>query len=68
MTKSDDAYVPITGVVHQHTALGVFIDLADRRVFLPHFHTGTAVRRFAPGEIATIQVLRSYAEEEKLIA
>jgi hypothetical protein len=68
MVEADGAFVPITGVIHLHTALGVFIDLGQRRVFLPNFYTATFDRRFLPGEVATVQVLRSYAEEEKPIA
>jgi hypothetical protein len=64
-----DTYVLVSGVVHLHTSLGMFLDVGERRVFLPELYCGDAsLRRFAPGEVVTLQVVRSFAEEEKLIA
>jgi hypothetical protein len=65
--KADD-FVSVTGVIHLHTALGTFVDVRERRVFVPEFFTPTLLRRYAPGEIVAIYLLRSYAEKQKLIA
>ena len=68
MPERADEFVPVTGAVHRRTLLGVFLDLADRRVFIPANCTSTPSYRFRPGETVTMEVLRSFAEDEKLIA
>jgi hypothetical protein len=65
--KTND-FVPVTGVIHRHTSLGTFLDVGERRIFVPQFYTSTLLRRYAPGEKIVVQLLRSFAEEEKLIA
>jgi len=56
--------VSVTGVIHLHTSLGVFLDVGERRIFIPQFFTSTLLRRYAPGEVVTVNVPRSFAEEE----
>ena len=63
-----DNFVPITGVVQKATSLGVFLDVGDRRVFIPANCMSTPSRVFVPGETVTIEVLRRYAKQEGLIA
>jgi hypothetical protein len=65
--KADD-FVPVIGVIHLHTSLGTFLDVGERRIFVPQFFTSTLLRRYMPGERIAVQLLRSFAEEEKLIA
>jgi hypothetical protein len=60
--------VPVTGVVHLQTALGILLDLNDRRIFIPGNCISTPFRRFAPGESVALEVLRSFAEQENLVA
>jgi hypothetical protein len=67
MTGQDD-FVPITGVVHHSTTLGVFLDVENRRVFIPANCTSTPSRVFAPGEAVTLEVVRWFAKQEGLIA
>jgi hypothetical protein len=43
--------VPVTGVIHLHTSLGTFLDVGERRIFVPQFYTSTLLRRYAPGEV-----------------
>jgi hypothetical protein len=61
-------FVPVIGVIHLHTSLGTFLDVGERRIFVPQFFTSTLLRRYMPGERIAVQLLRSFAEEEKLIA
>ena len=68
MVEKPQQFVPVTGVIHLHNALGVFLDVGERRIFVPQFFTSTLLRRYAPGEVVAVQVLRAFAEEEKLIA
>ena len=65
--KADD-FVPVIGVIHLHTSVGTFLDVGERRIFVPQFSTSTLLRRYMPGERIAVQLLRSFAEEEKLIA
>ena len=61
-------FVPIRGVVHLMTSLGVFFDVESRRIFvgarcmlqMPH-------RILGPGEPVTLHVSRSYAEQEMFV-
>jgi len=55
-------------VIHLHTSLGTFLDVGERRIFVPQFFSSTLLRRYMPGERIAVQLLRSFAEEEKLIA
>jgi hypothetical protein len=68
MVEKAEEFVPVTGVIFLHTAIGTFLDFEERRLFVPQFFTSTWLRRYAPGEVVTLQVLRSYAEERELIA
>jgi hypothetical protein len=68
MADKADVFVLITGVVRLHTSLGAYLDIGERRNFVPQFYTRTLVRLFVPGESVSLQVVRSFAEEEKLIA
>ena len=68
MAGNADDFVPVIGVIHLHTSLGTFLDVGERRIFVPQFYTSTLLRRYAPGERIAVQLLRSFAEEEKLIA
>ena len=62
-----DNFVPITGVVYQATSLGVFLDVGDRRVFIPANCMSMPSRVFASGETVTVEVLRRFAQHEGLI-
>jgi hypothetical protein len=66
LTENED-FVPLTGVVHLGTTLGVFLDIQDRRVFVPANCTAAPTQAFEVGEPATILVLRRFAEQERLI-
>ena len=68
MAGNADDFVPVIGVIHLHTSLGTFLDIGERRIFVPQFFTSTLLRRYMPGERIAVQLLRSFAEEEKLIA
>jgi hypothetical protein len=61
-------FVPITGLLDLFTTLGVFIQIEGRRVYLPDTCMLTTARKFSRGEIVTIEILRSVAEREGLIA
>jgi hypothetical protein len=58
--------VPVTGVVHHQTSLGVFLEVARRRVFVPINCMSAPSAVFEAGEPAVISVLRSFAEQERL--
>ena len=62
MVDKPEEFVPVTGVIFLHTAIGTFLDFEERRFFVPQFLTSTWLRRYAPGEVVTLQVLRSYAQ------
>jgi hypothetical protein len=68
MAGNADDFVPVIGVIHLHTSLGTFLDVGERRIFVPQLYTSTLLRRYTPGERIAVQLLRSFAEEEKLIA
>jgi hypothetical protein len=68
MAANADSFVPVTGVVHLPTALGVFLDVGERRLFLRYADTSTSRRHFVRGENDTLDVRRRLAEVEGLIA
>jgi len=68
MDVSNEEFVPVIGVVYRRTSLGVFLDVVDRCVFIPANCTSTPSFRFHPGETVKMAVLRSFAEQEKLVA
>ena len=68
MVEQPQQFVSVTGMIHLHTSLGVFLDVGERRVFVPQAFTSTLLRRYAPREVVVVQVLRSFAEEERLMA
>ena len=68
MAGNADDFVPVIGVIHLHTSLGTFLDVGERRIFVPQFFSSTLLRRYMPGERIAVQLLRSFAEQEKLIA
>ena len=67
MADHDD-FVPVTGVVHFRTSLGIFLGVDGLRVFIPANSMSTPSRVFEPAETVTIEVLRSYAQRKRLIA
>jgi hypothetical protein len=66
LAENED-FVPLIGVVHLSTSLGVFLDIQARRVFIPANFTAARTQVFEAGEPATILVLRRFAEQERLI-
>jgi hypothetical protein len=68
LSEDFEELVPIEGVVHLHTDLGVFLDVqGGRRVFIPERCMSPADRHFEPGQAVTLHVLRSFATREGLI-
>ena len=57
----------VIGVVHVRTTLGVLMDIRDQRIFIPANFTTPRTQVFEVGEPATVLVLRSFAEQERLI-
>jgi hypothetical protein len=68
MDASNEEFVLVVGVVYRRTSLGVFLDVVDRCVFIPANCTSTPSVRFRPGETVKMAVLRSFAEQEELVA
>jgi hypothetical protein len=66
--SENEEFVPVIGVVEHQTSLGVFVEVAQHRVFIPLNCTPTPSRFFEEGEPATILVLRRFAEQEGLVA
>ena len=62
----NEEFVPLIGVVHHRTSLGVFLDIQDRRVFIPANCIAAPTQVFEVGEPATVLVLRSFTEQERL--
>jgi hypothetical protein len=62
----EERFIPVRGVVHLSTELGVFIDVQGRRVFVPSDHTLSALRRLKPREVVTLQINRNFALREGL--
>ena len=46
----DDKLVPVRGVVHVASELGVYLNMQDRQVFVPTDRTLSALRRLNPGK------------------
>ena len=63
LVENED-FVPLIGVVHLSTSLGVFLDIQDRRVFIPANCTAAPTQVFEVGEPATVLVLPRFAEQE----
>jgi hypothetical protein len=61
----DDDFVPITGVVHLRTSLGVFLAVDGQRVFILANCTSAPSRVVEPAETVTIELLRSYARRRQ---
>jgi hypothetical protein len=57
-------FVPVAGVVHHQTSLGVFLEVARRRVFVPIDCLSSSSAVFQAGEPAVLLVLRRFAEKE----
>jgi hypothetical protein len=62
-----ELFVPVTGVIFLHTALGIFLDVGERRIFVPQAFTPWSPRRYAFGEAVTLQIVPSFAKEARLI-
>jgi hypothetical protein len=59
-----ERFAPVSGVVHHQTSLGVFLEVARRRVFIPANCMSAPSAVFETGEPAVLLVLRRFAEEE----
>jgi len=58
----DEELIPVRGVVHVSTDLGVFLDVKGRRrIFVPSGQTLSALRGLRAGDMVTLQVNRDYA-------
>jgi hypothetical protein len=64
----NEDFVPVSGVVHHQTSLGIFLEVAQRQVFIPANCISTPSQKFEAGEPATIMVLRRFAQQEGLVA
>ena len=62
----NEDFVPVVGVVHHQTSLGIFLDIEQRRVFIPANCTTTPSQVYEVGEPVTVWVLRRFAEQEGL--
>jgi len=62
-----DDFVPIEGVVHHVTDLGLFFDISGRRVFVGQNCMESLVRPPKPGETVTLHVYRWHAVQEGLV-
>jgi hypothetical protein len=60
-------FVPVHGVVHLVTSLGVFLHVQSRRVFVGALCMQTPDRIPQPGENVTLHVSRPYAEQQGLV-
>jgi hypothetical protein len=60
-------FVPIVGVVHHVTALGVFLYVGDRRVFVGPNCMEPLAQPLEAGELAALRVYRRYAVQEGLV-
>jgi len=59
-----ERFVPVSGVVHHQTSLGICLEVARRRVFIPANCMSAPSAVFESGEPAVLLVLRRFAEEE----
>ena len=62
-----ERFIPVTGVVHQQSPLGVSFEVARRRVFIPTKYMSDPSAVFETGEPAVLLVLRRFAEEQGVI-
>jgi hypothetical protein len=61
--------LPVAGLVHLTTDLGLFVEIQGRRVFVPaNFMMLPAPRELRAGELVTVLVSRRFAEREGLAA
>jgi hypothetical protein len=68
LSEDFEELVPVEGIVHLHTDLGVFLDVqGGRRVFIPEQFMFPPGRYLEPGQTVTLQVLRRFATQERLI-
>jgi len=63
----DELLMPVPGVVHLSTDLGVFLDVKRRRIFVPSGQTLSALRGLRAGDFVTLQVNRDFAIREGLV-
>ena len=68
MSRYNDDFVPIEGVVQRMTSLGVFLDVDRRRIFVPQTCYEMPDQPLQSDREVTLQVLRWYAKQEGLIA
>jgi hypothetical protein len=62
-------FVPVHGVVHLVTSLGVFLDVQSQRVFVGTLCMLQMPDRIpGPGDPVTLHVSRPYAEQQGLVA
>ena len=61
-----EGFVSITGIVQKFTALGIFLNVDERPVFIPGQYILHAFRRFELRETVTLKVLRRFASLERL--
>jgi hypothetical protein len=64
----DEELIPVRGVVHLYTSLGVFLDENGRRIFVPSGQTRSPLRGLTTGDVVTLYVNRDYALREGLVA
>jgi len=68
MARNNDDFVPIEGVVHRVTSLGIFLDADRRRIFVPETCFEMPDQPLQSDREVTLQVLHWYAKQEGLIA
>ena len=68
ISRYNDDFVPIEGVVQRMTSLGVFLDVDRRRIFVPKTCFVMPDQPLLSEQAATLQVLRWYAKQEGLVA
>jgi hypothetical protein len=61
-------FVPVRGVVHLVTDMGVFLTVQGQRVFVAALSMQTPKRIPQPGEAVTLHVSRPYAEQQGFVA
>ena len=64
----DQELIPVPGMVHLYTALGVFLDVKGRRFFVPSGETLSTLQGLRAGDFVTLQVNRDYALRKGLVA
>ena len=57
----DEELIPVSGVVHLYTGLGVFLDVNGRRIFVPSGQTPSPLRGLRTWDVVTLYVNRDYA-------